>query len=274
MLQMWSTLLLRWRNKQRLWLRLTCQTLTWPCSLVRSLVPTCRWLLLWLMDHHPLTLKPPTYPPPWLQEVTVTIRRLKAWIRLAAVLHLLLPAAEGYRWMITPEMIQHRAGLWYVDTRLSNSSLQPDVTLKITSFMTKCLYWNVYTETWRTDGCMVSFHLCAALGVRETWCVAFSSGGKQKHLEAHTLSVQPPHSVRELLLCDAELRGHKPNRTTVCHRVSELRGAGAAVLVLRPLPGHSDVGVLCRPQGSPKGQPLHPAGGLVCVYPECYTLRH
>ncbi|XP_028999726.1 polycystic kidney disease protein 1-like 2 [Betta splendens] len=66
-----------------------------------------------------------------------------------------LTVRDSYRWMVTPEMLQHTTGLWYIDTRLSNSSSQSDLSLKITSFMTKCLYWNMSTETWRTDGCWV-----------------------------------------------------------------------------------------------------------------------
>ncbi|XP_008291325.1 polycystic kidney disease protein 1-like 2 [Stegastes partitus] len=61
----------------------------------------------------------------------------------------------GYRFMITPEMLRHTAGTWYVDARLYNSTWEPGLTLMITSFMSKCLYWNVTKETWSTDGCKV-----------------------------------------------------------------------------------------------------------------------
>lgn len=60
--------------------------------------------------------------------------------------------------MITPEMLQQTPGDWYIDTRL-NSSSEFEVTLDITAFMSKCLYWHEGKRMWSTDGCMVSFHL-------------------------------------------------------------------------------------------------------------------
>lgn len=65
---------------------------------------------------------------------------------------------EGYRWMITPDMLQRTAGLWYIDARLFNSTWVPGLTLRISSFMSKCLYWDEKNETWSTDGCQAGFH--------------------------------------------------------------------------------------------------------------------
>lgn len=79
-------------------------------------------------------------------------------------------ATGGYRWMITPEMLQQTPGVWYVDTRLFNSTWEPGLTLTFTSFMSKCLYWHTGRETWTTDGCQVSFHLDK---VRSTWLYCF-----------------------------------------------------------------------------------------------------
>ncbi|XP_061598114.1 polycystin-1-like protein 2 isoform X2 [Cololabis saira] len=61
----------------------------------------------------------------------------------------------GYRWMITPEMLNGTSGVWYVDTRLDNYTQETSVKLTITSFMGKCLYWDTDKLEWRTDGCMV-----------------------------------------------------------------------------------------------------------------------
>lgn len=57
--------------------------------------------------------------------------------------------------MITPEMFQQTPGVWYVDARLLNYTLETAVSLTITTFMTKCLYWSTVLEQWRTEGCMV-----------------------------------------------------------------------------------------------------------------------
>lgn len=66
-------------------------------------------------------------------------------------------ATGGYRWMITPEMLQQTPGVWYIDTRLFNSEWKPGLTLNISSFMTKCMYWHTEREVWSTDGCQARF---------------------------------------------------------------------------------------------------------------------
>lgn len=144
-------------------------------------------------------------------------------------------------------MLQQTPGTWYVDTRLFNSTWEPGLTLRFSSFMTKCLYWHTERETWTSDGCQASFFvaffpLCSNIGTYRWNSV---SGGGEKHCEASTVPVQPPHPVWELLLCDAKPCGHISHGRVVCHRVSQLRCAGLAVRFLRPLPDHSAVGLLC-----------------------------
>ncbi|XP_034384503.1 polycystic kidney disease protein 1-like 2 [Cyclopterus lumpus] len=65
-----------------------------------------------------------------------------------------LSPTGDYRWMLTPEMLQQTPGVWYVSSSVSNS-WEPNMTLTITSFMSKCLYWDIARETWSTDGCHV-----------------------------------------------------------------------------------------------------------------------
>ncbi|XP_034536415.1 polycystic kidney disease protein 1-like 2 [Notolabrus celidotus] len=67
----------------------------------------------------------------------------------------ILKQEGGYRWMITPEMLQQTAGAWYVDARLLNSTREPGLTLEISSFIAKCLYWHEDSAKWRTEGCRV-----------------------------------------------------------------------------------------------------------------------
>ncbi|KAK1891842.1 Polycystic kidney disease protein 1-like 2 [Dissostichus eleginoides] len=67
----------------------------------------------------------------------------------------ILSLTEGYRWMITPEMLQHTRGVWYIESGLLNSSWEPGLTLRINSFTAKCVYWDVKKETWSTYGCQV-----------------------------------------------------------------------------------------------------------------------
>lgn len=77
----------------------------------------------------------------------------------------------GYRWMITPDMIQQTTGVWYIEARLNHSTTVPGLKLRISSFMTKCLYWNERNKTWSTAGCqagvcwdreVVAFLVCSS----------------------------------------------------------------------------------------------------------------
>lgn len=166
-------------------------------------------------------------------------------------------ATGGYRWMITPEMLQQTPGVWYIKTRPFNPEWEPGLTLNISSFMTKCLYWHTERGVWSTDGCQARSDLCCCSYFMTFCChqsVSVVSGGREKHSGAGAVSVQPPHPVRQLLLCDAQRRGHIPHSRAVCHRVAELRGAGTAVCLLRPLPDHSAVGLLRWPQVTLEGQ--------------------
>lgn len=83
----------------------------------------------------------------------------------------------GYRWMITPEMLQQTAGLWYIEARPINSTMVPGLKLQISLFMTKCLYWDERNETWSTAGCqagvrpdleVLAFVVCSCVAV--AWC--------------------------------------------------------------------------------------------------------
>ncbi|XP_053279260.1 polycystic kidney disease protein 1-like 2 [Pleuronectes platessa] len=60
-----------------------------------------------------------------------------------------------YRWMITPEMLGQTPGIWYVEAGLFNSTWEPGLTLNISTFTSKCLYWHIAREMWSTEGCQV-----------------------------------------------------------------------------------------------------------------------
>lgn len=63
---------------------------------------------------------------------------------------------EGrFRWFVTPEMLQQTSGIWYISFSLYNSTWRPDVSLEITIFNTKCMYWDAVSTSWRIDGCRV-----------------------------------------------------------------------------------------------------------------------
>ncbi|XP_064841165.1 polycystin-1-like protein 2 [Oncorhynchus masou masou] len=62
---------------------------------------------------------------------------------------------EGYRWLVTPEMLEKGTGTWYVNASLFNSTWSKGLTLQITTFTTKCMYWNTKQLTWSIAGCWV-----------------------------------------------------------------------------------------------------------------------
>lgn len=91
-------------------------------------------------------------------------------VRVFFVLFCLCPLG-GYRWMITPDMLQQTPGVWYIEARLINSTTVSGLKLRISSFMTKCLYWDERNETWSTAGCqagdrwdleVVAFLVCSS----------------------------------------------------------------------------------------------------------------
>ncbi|CAL9701573.1 unnamed protein product [Knipowitschia caucasica] len=67
----------------------------------------------------------------------------------------ILSPQEGYRWMITPSMLEGKSGTWFVDARLYNSTWFSGMTLNVISHMTKCMYWDVEDKMWNTAGCQV-----------------------------------------------------------------------------------------------------------------------
>ncbi|XP_029937961.1 polycystic kidney disease protein 1-like 2 [Myripristis murdjan] len=67
----------------------------------------------------------------------------------------ILNHTEGYRWIVTPEMREQTTGVWYIETILFNSSWEPGLTLHLTSFTSKCMFWDTQRESWSTDGCWV-----------------------------------------------------------------------------------------------------------------------
>ncbi|XP_032415639.1 polycystic kidney disease protein 1-like 2 [Xiphophorus hellerii] len=67
----------------------------------------------------------------------------------------ILSHSENYRWLITPEMLKNTSGAWYVEARLVNFTLEREVTLNISTYLTRCLYWHTKNEEWSDEGCRV-----------------------------------------------------------------------------------------------------------------------
>ncbi|KAM6979585.1 polycystin-1-like protein 2 [Aplochiton taeniatus] len=64
--------------------------------------------------------------------------------------------SEGINhWFVTPEMFQQTTGVWYISVNLFNSTWRPGLSLDITIFTTKCMYWDTKELSWMIDGCMV-----------------------------------------------------------------------------------------------------------------------
>lgn len=65
--------------------------------------------------------------------------------------------------MITPDMLQQTVGVWYIEAKPINSTWVPGLKLRISSFMTKCLYWDERSRAWSTAGCQAG--VCGDLKV-------------------------------------------------------------------------------------------------------------
>lgn len=177
-------------------------TRRWPSSSAWSLTSLCHWSFCWLTSHLSAVLIPATQLS-WVQQVTVAAWSPQADHKTETASSAMRPnvcffSLEGYRWMITPDMLQQTAGLWYIDARLFNSTWVPGLTLRISSFMSKCLYWDEKNETWSTDGCQAGFHSnreLQAFVMFYTTVVCYCnvppliSGGREKHTRANAVSV-------------------------------------------------------------------------------------
>ncbi|XP_048887159.1 polycystic kidney disease protein 1-like 2 [Brienomyrus brachyistius] len=67
----------------------------------------------------------------------------------------ILNQTSGYRWLITPDMLQVGDGPWYVQAGQGNSTKNDSVIVWISIFPTKCLFWNSNLKAWSTYGCLV-----------------------------------------------------------------------------------------------------------------------
>ncbi|XP_062327815.1 polycystin-1-like protein 2 [Osmerus eperlanus] len=67
----------------------------------------------------------------------------------------ILKPRGGYRWLVTPEMLEDRAGIWYIHTSLYNTTWSPGLQLRITTFSSKCVYWDPDLNSWSVYGCWV-----------------------------------------------------------------------------------------------------------------------
>ncbi|KAG7468572.1 hypothetical protein MATL_G00144330 [Megalops atlanticus] len=64
--------------------------------------------------------------------------------------------SAAYRWLVTPDMLSLGNGTWYLQARLLNYSGQEEgLTLRVTTFATKCLFWDDGRKDWSTSGCWV-----------------------------------------------------------------------------------------------------------------------
>ncbi|XP_046897808.1 polycystic kidney disease protein 1-like 2 isoform X2 [Hypomesus transpacificus] len=70
----------------------------------------------------------------------------------------ILKPTGGYRWLVTPEMLEDRAGLWYIQTSLYNTTWSPGLQLRITTFSSKCMYWDPDLNSWSIYGCWVGIN--------------------------------------------------------------------------------------------------------------------
>ncbi|KPP59482.1 hypothetical protein Z043_122595, partial [Scleropages formosus] len=66
-----------------------------------------------------------------------------------------LDSTVGYRWLITPEMLWSGNGTWYVQASVIKPSSGLNITVEVSTFPSKCIFWNESQEAWSTAGCSV-----------------------------------------------------------------------------------------------------------------------
>ncbi|KAK0156326.1 Polycystic kidney disease protein 1-like 2 [Merluccius polli] len=68
---------------------------------------------------------------------------------------ILLNQADGYRWMVTPDMLKETPGVWFFKVVPFNTSDDERLEVHFLSFITKCIYWDTDQEEWSMEGCQV-----------------------------------------------------------------------------------------------------------------------
>ncbi|MGH0119641.1 UNVERIFIED_CONTAM: hypothetical protein FKN15_058092 [Acipenser sinensis] len=58
-----------------------------------------------------------------------------------------------YRWLLTPEMLNSGLGTWYLKVTPVDYTEKKNLTLRVMSFTSRCLFWNPGSQDWSTDGC-------------------------------------------------------------------------------------------------------------------------
>ncbi|XP_051501299.1 polycystic kidney disease protein 1-like 2 [Myxocyprinus asiaticus] len=62
---------------------------------------------------------------------------------------------EGYRWLITPEMREGGYGMWKVAVEPVNYTASDTLVMKVSVFVTKCVFWDTDLGDWSREGCKV-----------------------------------------------------------------------------------------------------------------------
>ena len=62
---------------------------------------------------------------------------------------------DGYRWLLTPDMLEETGGVWFLKVVLFNASDDERLNVQFVSFITKCMFWDALREEWSTEGCQV-----------------------------------------------------------------------------------------------------------------------
>ena len=61
----------------------------------------------------------------------------------------------GYRWVVTPDMLEETVGVWFLKAVLFNTSDDERLNVQFVSFITKCMFWDMLREEWSIEGCQV-----------------------------------------------------------------------------------------------------------------------
>ncbi|CAL8247016.1 unnamed protein product [Lota lota] len=67
----------------------------------------------------------------------------------------ILNQSVGYRWLVTPDMLEETVGVWFLKAVLFNASDDERLNVQFLSFITKCMFWDLLQEEWSIEGCQV-----------------------------------------------------------------------------------------------------------------------
>lgn len=117
-----------------------------------------------------------------------------------------LSTEDRYTWILEPQDLKGNTGRHYLVVRpiVGPGIRSINASLSIASITTACQFWDEPKLDWNNYGCRVSDPIMSCVthypNLNEANVVVLQ-GWRSDHTISHTMPLQPPHPLWELVLC-------------------------------------------------------------------------